>query len=88
MSNNRRSTENNCVNIAQVPEERNENLQIYSTVNFQPNANISQQPVPSHNRSKLNEISQYHFQANLQPNVNTPPQDISPQNHHKFSENS
>ena len=30
-SNNRCSTENNRVNIAQVPEERNENLQIYST---------------------------------------------------------
>ena len=29
-SNNRCSTKNNRVNIAQVPEERNENLQIYS----------------------------------------------------------
>ena len=44
-SNNRCSTENNHVNIAQVPEERNENPQIYSMVNLQPNANISQQPV-------------------------------------------
>ena len=34
LSNNRRSTENNRVNIAQVPEERYENLQIYSTVNL------------------------------------------------------
>ena len=70
-SNNRHSTENNCVNIAQVPEERNENSQIYSTVNLQPNANISQQPVPSRNGSELSEISQNHFQANLQLNVNT-----------------
>ena len=46
-SNHRRSTENNRVNIAQVPEERNENLQIYSMENLQPNANISQQPVLS-----------------------------------------
>ena len=71
-SNNRHSTENNHVNIAQVPEERNENLQIYSMVNLQLNANISQQPVPSQNRSELSKISQNHFQANLQPNVNTP----------------
>ena len=85
-SNNRRSTENNHVNIAQVPEERNENSQIYSTVNFPPNVNISQQPVLSHNRNELNEISQNHFQANLQPNVNTPSWDISPQNQHEFSE--
>ena len=46
-SNNQCSTENNRVNIAQVPEERNENSQIYSMVNLQSNANISQQPVPS-----------------------------------------
>ena len=72
-SNNRHSTENNCVNIAQVPEERNENSQIYSTVNLQPNVNISQQPVPSRNRSELSKISQNHFQANSQPDVNTPP---------------
>ena len=64
-SNNQHNTENNCVNIAQVPEERNENLQIYSTVNLQPNANISQQPVPSRNRSKLSEISQNHFQKSF-----------------------
>ena len=73
LSNNWRSTENNHVNIAQVPEERNENSQIYSMVNLQPNVNISQQPVPSRNRSKLSEISQNYFQANLQPKVNTPP---------------
>ena len=47
LSNNGCSTEINCVNIAQVPEERNENLQIYSMVNLQPNVNIPQQPVPS-----------------------------------------
>ena len=45
-SNNQCSTENNHVNIAQVPGGRNENSQNYSTVNLQPNANISQQPVP------------------------------------------
>ena len=45
LSNNRHSTEKNHVNIAKVPEERNENLQNYSMVNLQPNANISQQPV-------------------------------------------
>ena len=33
-SNNQRGTENNRVNIAQVPEERNENSQIYSTINL------------------------------------------------------
>ena len=77
-SNNRCSTENNHVNIAQVAEERNENSQIYSTVNLQPNANISQQPVLSRNRSKLSEILQNHFQANSRPNVNTLPRDISP----------
>ena len=73
LSNNRHSTENNCVNIAKVPEERNENPQNYSTINLQPNVNISQKPVPPRNRSELSEISQNHFQANSQSNVNTPP---------------
>ena len=41
-SNNQHSTENNRVNIAQVPKERNENPQNYSAVNLQPNVNISQ----------------------------------------------
>ena len=84
LSNNRRSTENNHVNIAQVPEERNENSQIYSTVNLQPNVNISQQPVSSRNSSELSEISQNHFQANSQPNVNTPPHRIF---HHEINMN-
>ena len=83
LSNNRHSTENNYVNIAQVPEERNENSLIYSIVNLQPNVNISQQPVPSRNRSELSEISSNHFQANSQPNVNTPHGIF----HHKINKN-
>ena len=55
-------------------------------VNFEPNANISQQPVPPQKRSEFSEISQNHFQANSQSNVNTPTRDIPPPNQHEFSE--
>ena len=87
-SNNRHSTENNHVKLAQVQEKRNENLQNYSTVNLEPNVNISQQPVLPQNRSEFSEISQNHFQANSQSNVNPLTRDIPPPNQHKFSEDS